>query len=371
MLQVDEPNRSEWYYKNKFNWEIIANNNYERLTYLGYDNEVKKTTIMKIIKVNEQNYKSLLKEIYFLACFKRNIYFSEVIDTFLSNKCDKLYIIIKEEGIDLKNLIEYNPFNFNEKYQNISRRIIFQVLCGLKFLHQNNLSHNDIKPGNILITSTGKTKICDLGSTDKNSKIKGKGTNGYLSPQAILGKNRTKEDDMYAVGIVFLELLNQKIGLFSTQKNISKDQKLQFILQNCYDTKYRNNEWNKFSEINKIINNIKENIYDTFQYKLKDNLFPINEDKDNKELINNLLEIDPSKRKTVEQVLNEKMFKDAKLSFVDSDMDYLKEDYKKYLTGTINIETFKKNVELIREKIVDRVTLDEIKLKNPEVVLEN
>ena len=146
---------------------------------------------------------------------------------------------------------------------------------------------------------------------------------------------------------------------------------MQFILQNCYDTKYRNNEWNKFSEINKIINNIKENIYDTFQYKLKDNLFPINEDKDNKELINNLLEIDPSKRKTVEQVLNEKMFKDAKLSFVDSDMDYLKEDYKKYLTGTINIETFQKNVELIREKIVDRVTLDEIKLKNPEVVLEN
>jgi len=371
MLQVDEPNRSEWYYKNKFNWEIIANNNYERLTYLGYDNEVKKTTIMKIIKVNEQNYMTLLKEIYFQACFKRNIYFSEVIDTFLSNKCDNLYIILKEEGIDLKTLIEYNPFNFNEKYQNISRRIIFQVLCGLKFLHINNLSHNDIKPGNILITSTGKAKICDLGSTDKNSKIRGSGTNGYLSPQAILGMRRTKEDDMYAIGIVFLELLNQKIGLFHTEENISNKEQLKCILQNFYDIKVQNGEWNHNLNYNHIVNFIIDNRYDKFQYKLKDNLFLINEDKDNKELIKNLLEIDPSKRKTVEQVLNEKMFKDAKLSFVNTDMDYKEKDYEKYLTGTINIETFKKNVENIREKIVDRVTLDEIKLKNPEVVLEN
>lgn len=371
-----ELEQSKWYYKNKFKWKCIANNNYKRFTYFGEgegeDNELKSATIMKIIEANEENYQTLLKEIYFLACFKRNIYFSEIIDTFLSKKCDKLYIILKVEGVDLKSLIEFNHFNFNEKYQNISRSIIFQVVCGLKFLHKNNLSHNDIKPSNILITSTGKTKICDLGSTDKNSKIKGHGTNGYLSPQAILGKERTKEDDMYAVGIVFLELLNKKIGLFCTKKGNNKRDQLRYILQNFYDIKEQNDEWNHISNnYNNIINYITDNRYDQFQSKLKDKLFLNNEDNDNKELIKNLLEIDPSKRKTAEQVLNEKMFKDAKLSFVDSDMDYLKEDYNKYLKGTINIETFKKNVEFIREKFIGKTTLDERELKKPEVILEN
>lgn len=361
--------QSKWYYYNKFKWKCIANNNYKRFTYLGGgDNELKSATIMKIIEANEENYQTLLKEIYFLACFKRNIYFSEIIDTFLSKKCDKLYIILRLEGVDLKTLIEFNHFNFNEKYQNISRSIIFQVVCGLKFLHKNNLSHNDIKPGNILITSTGKTKICDLGSTDKNSKIRGNGTNGYLSPQSILGMKRTKEDDMYAVGIVFLELLNKKVGLFSTQKDNAGKEQLKNILKNCYDIKVQNSEWNDDNiNYNIIISFIIDNRYDQFQYKLKDNMFLNNEAIDNKELIKNLLEIDPSKRKTAEQVLNEKMFKDAKLSFVDSDMDYLEEDYNKFLRGTINIETFKKNVEFIREKFIGRTTLDERELKKPEV----
>ena len=361
--------QSKWYYYNKFKWKCIANNNYKRFTYLGGgDNELKSATIMKIIEANEENYQTLLKEIYFLACFKRNIYFSEIIDTFLSKKCDKLYIILRLEGVDLKTLIEFNHFNFNEKYQNISRSIIFQVVCGLKFLHKNNLSHNDIKPGNILITSTGKTKICDLGSTDKNSKIRGNGTNGYLSPQAILGMKRTKEDDMYAVGIVFLELLNKKVGLFSTQKDNAGKEQLKNILKNCYDIKVQNSEWNDDNiNYNIIISFIIDNRYDQFQYKLKDNMFLNNEAIDNKELIKNLLEIDPSKRKTAEQVLNKKMFKDAKLSFVDSDMDYLEEDYNKFLRGTINIETFKKNVEFIREKFIGRTTLDERELKKPEV----
>ena len=383
MLQKNgqaELNQFEWYYKKNFKWKCLGHNEYKRFIYLGGDDKLERATIMKLIKVDAKKYNTLLKEVYFLSCFKRNIYFTEIVDTFLSNNCENLYIILREEGTDLKNLIEWNDFNYNEKIQNISRYIFFQVVCGLKILHEKNLSHNDIKPGNILVSPTGKTKICDLGSTDKIEKISGNGTNGYLSPQAILKSKRTKEDDMYAVGIVFLELLTKKIGLFSIEEKEGEEkegeekEKLKDILKYYYDIKYLNNEWNQNINYDSIVDYIIDNKYDEFKSKLKDNMFLNNEDNNNKELINNLLEIDPKKRKTAEQVLNEKMFKDSKFYFIKSSDDYVEKDYQKFFANNISEDdkdTFKKHIETIREKFIGRTTLDQRQIKKPEVILEN
>ena len=245
-------NNFEWYYKKEFKWTYISHNeSFHRTVFLGQKNDLDYTIILKSIKVSENKYKSLLKEAYFLACVKSNRYFAEIVDLFTSDNCENMYIIMRDEGIDLKNFIEYIKFDYNEKIENISRFIVFQIVCGLKILHEKGLSHNDIKLGNIVISGTGKTKICDLGSTSKNETGRG-GTNGYLSPQAILGKNRTKEDDMYAVGIVFLELLNRKIGIFKVnndedkkdmaKKDMAKKdmakKMAKKILENFYEIKY-------------------------------------------------------------------------------------------------------------------------------------
>ena len=48
--------------------------------------------------------------------------------------------ILREEGTDLKNLIEKNDFNYHEKIPNISRYIFFQIVCGLKILHEKKLN---------------------------------------------------------------------------------------------------------------------------------------------------------------------------------------------------------------------------------------
>ena len=217
-------NEFEWYHKEDFSWYYISHNERaERTVFLGEKDNLTYDAIIKSIKVNLNNYESLLKEAYFLACLKNNRYFTEIVDLFTSDNCTNMYIIMRDHGVDLKDFIKYIGFDYNERYPNISRYIIFNTLCGLKILHDKELSHNDIKLENIVISSKLKSKICDLGSACKNKALKGSGTNGYLSPQAILGNERSKEDDMYAVGIVFLELLNpKKIGLFIAERNFFK-----------------------------------------------------------------------------------------------------------------------------------------------------
>ena len=374
-------NKFEWYYKNEFNWAYISHNeSSQRTVFLGIKDDLDYATILKSIKVFPDKYKTLLKEAYFLACVKSNKYFAEIIDLFTSDNCDNMYIIMRDEGTDLQNFIQYIKFDYNEKIENISRFIIFQTVCGLKVLHEKGLSHNDIKLGNIVISGTGKTKICDLGSTSKNETLRGGGTNGYLSLQAILGKNRTKEDDMYAVGIVFLELLNRKIGIFKVnndedkkdmaKKDMAKNdmakkdmakKMAKKILEKVYDIKHLDEEWNENINYNIIINSIDKGNYKEFEYKLKSDLFKPNEDEDNKKLIQNLLEIDPKKRMTAEKVLNLDMFQKLNFRFENenADMKYKEDDYTKYFNSPnpLNKENFKKYVEEIREKFVGKTLL--------------
>lgn len=45
-------------------------------------------------------------------------------------------------------------------YMNV---ILYNLICGIKYLHSANIMHRDIKPNNILIDSNCNIKFCDFG----------------------------------------------------------------------------------------------------------------------------------------------------------------------------------------------------------------
>ena len=47
--------------------------------------------------------------------------------------------------------------------ENIIKRIIYNLLCSLAYMHMMNVMHRDIKPANILISSDCSVKLCDFG----------------------------------------------------------------------------------------------------------------------------------------------------------------------------------------------------------------
>ena len=364
-----EFNNIAWYYKKYFEWTYLNYNGTDdvvkRIIFKGGKNNLKEQVIVKLIKINNSQYE-ILKEPYFLSCLKNNRYFIEIVDLFPSKDCDYLNIILRDEGVDLNNFIIfyiYSKIDYNITIPNISRFIIFQVCCGLKILHQNGLSHNDIKLGNIIIFSTGQAKICDLGSADINNTVSGCGTLGYYSPQAMLGKIRNMEDDMYALGIVFLELLNRQIGIFLRGlPNDTRENQLIYILSNFYDISLSNGNWNENIDYTDIITNISEGSYEGITFRLKEKVFKSNEDEENKELIKDLLEINPKKRKTAEDVIKLPMFSRLKYEFEsnNTNMKYNQEDYNKYFnTKEFNKDTFKSYVEFIREKLIGKTLIEE------------
>jgi serine/threonine protein kinase len=90
-----------------------------------------------------------------------------------------------------------------------------QLVSGMKAIHDAGLIHRDIKPSNIMMNKQRDVKIADFGLarhiedehilTTMGQVV---GTPAYLSPEQILGEPPTYAADIYAMGIVFYELLS-------------------------------------------------------------------------------------------------------------------------------------------------------------------
>ena len=91
--------------------------------------------------------------------------------------------------------------------------VMRSVLKALSVAHSRNMVHRDVKPENVLISSTGKVKLADFGlvraaadaKITSNSVIVG--TVAYLSPEQVTGHSITPASDVYSAGVLLFELL--------------------------------------------------------------------------------------------------------------------------------------------------------------------
>ena len=64
------------------------------------------------------------------------------------------------------------------------RSITRQVMNGLQYLHNNFITHNDLKPSNILLTNDGTVKIADFGVSGLGRiRIDSCGTPAFMAPE--------------------------------------------------------------------------------------------------------------------------------------------------------------------------------------------
>lgn len=123
-------------------------------------------------------------------------------------------------GTDLRKLVRRNgPLPFAT-----AATIIAQAAEGLHYAHRRGLVHRDVKPGNLLVTPDGRTKITDLGlawflmeELDGSRSVTGKsnslvGTADYLAPESIREPDKILPvSDVYALGCTLYYAVTGKV----------------------------------------------------------------------------------------------------------------------------------------------------------------
>ena len=97
-----------------------------------------------------------------------------------------------------------------------SLRIVSQAADALAAAHEAGIVHRDIKPGNLLVTRDGTTKITDFGIARAMWAAQAShltqtgmvmGTASYVSPEQATGGTITSASDIYSLGVVAYECL--------------------------------------------------------------------------------------------------------------------------------------------------------------------
>ena len=215
---------------------------------------------------------------------------------------DEKYFMIIMEYINGGNL-----FSFVKKRRKLSEKtakfLFRQIIQGIKYIHEQNIVHRDIKLENLLIDLNNNVKICDFGI---GRKIKNKnqllhdqcGTLMYMAPEILLSSKEKGYEpfpvDIWSSGISLYIMLSGTLPFNYKNKKNEDDE----------EEEENEEEEESFSEKSKSKKNEEDNfkLQYSIVYKEPKKIEKISDEA--RDLLKGLLNKDPKKRLTCEQILN-------------------------------------------------------------------
>lgn len=183
-----------------------------------------KLAIKKIMPMagDEWDATHTLREIRLMRCLGAHENIISLKDLSMCKDKDELYMMMELADTDLHRLIQSScPLT-----EGHIRVIMYQLLSGVKAMHDNGVLHRDLKPGNLLLNKDCELKITDFGlarmmpkngpqqtAEDQVSMMtEYVVTRWYRPPELMLAPNGTYDGaiDMWSVGCILGELVSRR-----------------------------------------------------------------------------------------------------------------------------------------------------------------
>ena len=191
--------------------------------YLAEDTKLRRQVALKFLSVDQTHNDSVLQQFTQEAQAAARLQHPNIITVHEVNEYKGVpYISMAYiEGLSLKELS-------SDKLLPIADIIDLgiQIMRGLTAAHEEGITHRDLKPGNLMIDTTGAVKILDFGLavfSDIESKEdpdvtvtsnpfanKIAGTISYMAPEQLLGQELDTRVDIFAFGVILYELITNE-----------------------------------------------------------------------------------------------------------------------------------------------------------------
>ncbi|CAN4104862.1 unnamed protein product [Withania somnifera] len=180
---------------------------YEAISEDGFFFAVKEVSLLDQGDAGRQSLYQLEQEIELLSQFEHE----NIVQYYGTDKNDsKLYIFL--ELVTQGSLLKlYQKYQLRDSQVSAYTR---QILHGLKYLHDRNVVHRDIKCANILVDANGSVKLADFGlakATKLNDVKSFKGTALWMAPEVVNRKHQGYglAADIWSLGCTVLEMLTR------------------------------------------------------------------------------------------------------------------------------------------------------------------
>ncbi|MCK5121358.1 MAG: bifunctional protein-serine/threonine kinase/phosphatase [Methylococcales bacterium] len=186
--------------------------------YLAVDGESNTQVIIKTPSIDLRNNPSYLERFLMEEWVARRMNSAYVLKPCLQTR-KRNYLYIVTEFIDGQTLTQWMIDNPKPDMETV-RGIVEQIAKGLRAFHRLEMLHQDLRPENIMIDSTGTVKIIDFGSTrvagimeittpiERDSLL---GTAQYTAPEYFLGESGSSRSDIFSLGVITYQMLTGKL----------------------------------------------------------------------------------------------------------------------------------------------------------------
>jgi serine/threonine protein kinase/serine/threonine protein phosphatase PrpC len=129
------------------------------------------------------------------------------------------FVYVVTEYIEGQSLAQWMVDNPKPALETV-RGLVEQIAKGLRAFHRLDMLHQDLRPENIMIDTTGTVKIIDFGSTRVAGIIEAApparqedilGTPQYTAPEYFLGETGSPRSDLFSLGVITYQMLTGRL----------------------------------------------------------------------------------------------------------------------------------------------------------------
>ncbi|WP_428825665.1 protein kinase domain-containing protein [Azonexus sp. IMCC34842] len=186
--------------------------------YLAVDGETGERVIIKIPSVDLQGDPAYLERFLMEEWIARRIDSAHVLKPCWQTR-KRNYIYVVSEFIEGQTLAQWMIDNPKPDLASV-RGLLEQIARGLQAFHRLEMVHQDLKPDNIMIDSTGTVKIIDFGATrvagvmeiaTPIEQINLLGSAAYAAPEYFLGEAGSSRSDIFSLGVIAYQMLSGRL----------------------------------------------------------------------------------------------------------------------------------------------------------------
>jgi serine/threonine protein kinase len=186
--------------------------------YLAQDDETSTLVVIKAPSIDLREDIAYLERLMMEEWIAIRLNSAHVAKSYMQTR-KRNYLYTVSEFIEGQTLKQWMIDNPKPKLETV-RDIAEQIARGLLAFHRQEMIHQDLRPENIMIDTTGTVKIIDFGSTrvegivDINTymeQVNLLGTALYSAPEYFLGKVGTSQSDLFSLGVIVYQMLSGQL----------------------------------------------------------------------------------------------------------------------------------------------------------------